>query len=333
MNRTDARSPPLSSGRRGRRRGVRVRPHGGRHLRADGRRRRIRRLQGARVRVPVRRQRFLEHGRAVERRRVRRVRELAPESRGRAGLAAAAQLAVPDASGWSFGLNPGDARASRACSTRAAPRSSRTSVRWSRRRRSTQYQSRSVALPPQLFSHNDQQDQWHSLKGNEPSKSGWAGRIADVLAGQRGGPAVRAERVAVRARRCFRRARRPCRTRWAPRDRSRSRPFGSDGRGARTAAGVRERRRTRATRRCTSARSRTCSSAPCEFGESVSDSARRCAGARVAAEQSVATRCRASRPSCAPWRKLIAVRDRAADVAADLLRRDGRLRHARQPDR
>jgi uncharacterized protein (DUF1501 family) len=39
-----------------------------------------------------------------------------------------------------------------------------------------------VPLPPQLFSHNDQQDQWHSLKGNVPSKSGWAGRIADVFA-------------------------------------------------------------------------------------------------------------------------------------------------------
>jgi uncharacterized protein (DUF1501 family) len=46
-----------------------------------------------------------------------------------------------------------------------------------------QYQNRSVRLPPQLFSHNDQQDQWHSLKGNAQSKSGWAGRIADVLAG------------------------------------------------------------------------------------------------------------------------------------------------------
>ena len=41
-----------------------------------------------------------------------------------------------------------------------------------------------MPLPPQLFSHNDQQDQWHSLKGTEVSKSGWAGRIADVLAGQ-----------------------------------------------------------------------------------------------------------------------------------------------------
>ena len=47
-----------------------------------------------------------------------------------------------------------------------------------------QYQAKSVPLPPQLFSHNDQQDQWHSLRGRRTSKSGWAGRIADVLASQ-----------------------------------------------------------------------------------------------------------------------------------------------------
>ena len=47
-----------------------------------------------------------------------------------------------------------------------------------------QYQAGSVALPPQLFSHNDQQDQWHSLRGKAVSKTGWAGRVADVLASQ-----------------------------------------------------------------------------------------------------------------------------------------------------
>ena len=31
-----------------------------------------------------------------------------------------------------------------------------------------QYQAKSVPLPPQLFSHNDQQDQWHSLRGRTP---------------------------------------------------------------------------------------------------------------------------------------------------------------------
>ena len=41
-------------------------------------------------------------------------------------------------------------------------------------------------LPPQLFSHNDQQDQWHSLRGRAILKSGWGGRVADVLNAQTG---------------------------------------------------------------------------------------------------------------------------------------------------
>ena len=44
-----------------------------------------------------------------------------------------------------------------------------------------QFFNRSVALPPQLFSHNDQQDQWTSLRGNVSSKTGWAGRMADLI--------------------------------------------------------------------------------------------------------------------------------------------------------
>jgi uncharacterized protein (DUF1501 family) len=44
-----------------------------------------------------------------------------------------------------------------------------------------QFFNKSVTLPSQLFSHNDQQDQWHSLKGAGTSKTGWAGRIADLI--------------------------------------------------------------------------------------------------------------------------------------------------------
>ncbi|MCH9005971.1 MAG: DUF1501 domain-containing protein [Proteobacteria bacterium] len=44
-----------------------------------------------------------------------------------------------------------------------------------------QFQSESVVLPSQLFSHNDQQSQWHSLKGASTSKTGWAGRTADLI--------------------------------------------------------------------------------------------------------------------------------------------------------
>lgn len=44
-----------------------------------------------------------------------------------------------------------------------------------------QFLAKSVRLPPQLFSHNDQQDQWHALKGEAMAQSGWGGRIADVI--------------------------------------------------------------------------------------------------------------------------------------------------------
>ena len=43
------------------------------------------------------------------------------------------------------------------------------------------YFAGSLLLPPQLFSHNDQQDQWHSLKGATVSKTGWAGRMSDLI--------------------------------------------------------------------------------------------------------------------------------------------------------
>ncbi|MEM7433083.1 MAG: DUF1501 domain-containing protein [Pseudomonadota bacterium] len=44
-----------------------------------------------------------------------------------------------------------------------------------------QYFNSSVLLPPQLFSHNDQQDQWMSLRGINSSATGWAGRMADLI--------------------------------------------------------------------------------------------------------------------------------------------------------
>ncbi len=47
-----------------------------------------------------------------------------------------------------------------------------------------QYAAGSANLPPQLFSHNDQQDQWHSLRGKNVSKTGWAGRVADLVNSQ-----------------------------------------------------------------------------------------------------------------------------------------------------
>ena len=50
-----------------------------------------------------------------------------------------------------------------------------------------EYFDRSVTLPSQLFSHNDQQDQWNSLKGAGVSSTGWAGRVADLIRTNVGG--------------------------------------------------------------------------------------------------------------------------------------------------
>jgi uncharacterized protein (DUF1501 family) len=44
-----------------------------------------------------------------------------------------------------------------------------------------QYTARSVPLPPQLFSHNDQQVEWQSSIPDKPFSTGWGGRTADLL--------------------------------------------------------------------------------------------------------------------------------------------------------
>jgi len=44
-----------------------------------------------------------------------------------------------------------------------------------------QYTARSVPLPPQLFSHSDQQVQWQHSVPDKPTATGWGGRIADLL--------------------------------------------------------------------------------------------------------------------------------------------------------
>jgi len=44
-----------------------------------------------------------------------------------------------------------------------------------------QYQARSVALPPQLFSHSDQVTHWMTSIPDQPARTGWGGRIADLL--------------------------------------------------------------------------------------------------------------------------------------------------------
>ena len=43
-----------------------------------------------------------------------------------------------------------------------------------------QYNARSVPLPSQLFSHNDQQVEWQSSIADKPFTTGWGGRLADL---------------------------------------------------------------------------------------------------------------------------------------------------------
>jgi uncharacterized protein (DUF1501 family) len=45
----------------------------------------------------------------------------------------------------------------------------------------TQYNNRTVPLPPQLFSHSDQQVQWQHSVPDKPTTTGWGGRMADLL--------------------------------------------------------------------------------------------------------------------------------------------------------
>ncbi|MFO1401826.1 MAG: DUF1501 domain-containing protein [Steroidobacteraceae bacterium] len=52
--------------------------------------------------------------------------------------------------------------------------------------------ARAVPLPPQLFSHIDQQEQWQTLRGTGTLVTGWAGRVADQLA-----PLLPAQRLPI----------------------------------------------------------------------------------------------------------------------------------------
>ncbi|HEX9940835.1 MAG TPA: DUF1501 domain-containing protein [Thermoanaerobaculia bacterium] len=44
-----------------------------------------------------------------------------------------------------------------------------------------EYLNRSVAVPPQLFSHSDQTVHWQTSLPDQPARTGWGGRTADLL--------------------------------------------------------------------------------------------------------------------------------------------------------
>ncbi|MBS1786202.1 MAG: DUF1501 domain-containing protein [Acidobacteria bacterium] len=47
-----------------------------------------------------------------------------------------------------------------------------------------QFRNESVPLPPQLFSHADQQAHWHTSWADQIPRTGWGGRLADSVNGQ-----------------------------------------------------------------------------------------------------------------------------------------------------
>jgi uncharacterized protein (DUF1501 family) len=61
-----------------------------------------------------------------------------------------------------------------------------------------QFTNRSVALPPKLFSHNDQQSYWQS-SAPEGAQSGWGGRMGDLLGSRNGSAAFTCVSVAGNA--------------------------------------------------------------------------------------------------------------------------------------
>jgi uncharacterized protein (DUF1501 family) len=44
-----------------------------------------------------------------------------------------------------------------------------------------EYLNKTAALPPQLFSHSDQTVHWQTSLPDQPAKTGWGGRVADLL--------------------------------------------------------------------------------------------------------------------------------------------------------
>lgn len=53
-----------------------------------------------------------------------------------------------------------------------------------------QYLGGTAAKPPQLFSHSDQQVQWQTSVPDQPSRTGWGGRVADLVSSLNGSNSV-----------------------------------------------------------------------------------------------------------------------------------------------
>ena len=65
-----------------------------------------------------------------------------------------------------------------------------------------QYNAGTVALPPQLFSHADQQVQWQSSVPDQPFQTGWGGRLADIVNALNTNPKISMS-ISVAGENCF----------------------------------------------------------------------------------------------------------------------------------
>ncbi len=146
------------------------------------------RLQGAGLRLPLRRQRSRQHAGALRHHHLQQLRTL----RGRFGAGSrharrhrcwrpSSRCPAARSTRWRRSL-----RRSSRCSTPGAWRVCSTSARLSSRPPRPQYDAQSVPLPPKLFSHNDQQSVWQACTP-EGATSGWGGRIGDLFAAGNGG--------------------------------------------------------------------------------------------------------------------------------------------------
>jgi uncharacterized protein (DUF1501 family) len=106
-----------------------------------------------------------------------------PYATARAGLALpqANLLQIAPASGGLYGLHP------RMAGVRTLFQQGKAAVVANvgmlvRPTTPTQYQQRTAAVPANLFSHSDQQQQWQNAAPNGNASTGWAGRVADAVA-------------------------------------------------------------------------------------------------------------------------------------------------------
>ena len=335
VNSTDFSIAAASSKRgRCRRRRLRLRPDAGYRLTHRWPARRLRRLQGARLRVPVRRQRLVEHGGAVaahaEYAAYKASRQKLAVDRG---VAAAAQSPLADPTAATFGLHPAHggladlfkagrsgSRRQRRSAARAHDESSSTS---------TLGCASAAALLAQRPAGPVAFAQGQRAPRNRVGPAAWP----TCWRPRRAKPAARAECVARRARRCFRPARAavPYTMGAAGPDdlsrRSRTAAVGSSRRQAFTSVAEASYDTVYEQAFADVHLQRACS-----FGDSVN--------AALAATPDFASLPDVPTLELSRLSRAVAhggEADRrprpAADVAADLLRRDRRLRHARRPGR